>query len=83
MAHELPVGFHFAKNPDDYDGTKDPSQHIQNSERILTFLGIREPLACRAFSLTLTEATGHWFTELPSNSIGNWQTFKDVFMPFH
>jgi hypothetical protein len=71
MAQELPVGFQFAKKLDDYDGTKDPNQHVQNFERIVTFQGIREPLACRAFSLTLTEAAGRWFNELPSNSIGS------------
>jgi hypothetical protein len=71
MAQELPVGFQFAKKLDDYDGTKDPHQHVQNFERIVTFQGIREQLACRAFSLTLTEAAGRWFNELPSNSIGS------------
>jgi hypothetical protein len=34
MAQELPVGFQFAKKLDDYDGTKDPFQHVQNFERI-------------------------------------------------
>jgi hypothetical protein len=79
-AQELPVGFQFAKKLDDYDETKDPHQHVQNFERIVTFQGIHKPLACRAFSLTLIEAAGRWFNELPPNSIGSWQIFKDKFL---
>jgi hypothetical protein len=36
LAQELPVGFQFAKKLDDYDGKKDPHQHVQNFEIIVT-----------------------------------------------
>jgi hypothetical protein len=80
MAQEFLIGFQFSKKLDDYDGMKDPSQQVQNFETTVTFQGIREPMACMAFSLTLTEAAGRWFNELPPNSIGCWHMFKDKFL---
>ena len=78
--HPLPPNFKLVKSFRDYDGTGDPAYHVREFERVGTCQSLVDPLACKAFSLTLTDAAGQWFNDLPPNSIPNWATFKDKFL---
>jgi hypothetical protein len=80
MSHALPHGFQFAKQLKEYDGTKDPTLHVSTFERSMYFQGVNEAIICRAFPLTLSEATCRWFSDLPPQSINNWKTLKDKFV---
>jgi hypothetical protein len=65
MSHALPHGFQFAKKLKEYEGTKDPTLHVSTFERAMYFQGVNEAIVCRAFPLTLSEATSRWFSDLP------------------
>jgi hypothetical protein len=42
--------------------------------------GDKEPVICRAFSLTLKAAARRWFSSLPAGSISGWKALKDKFI---
>ncbi|XP_043725605.1 uncharacterized protein LOC122672171 [Telopea speciosissima] len=68
MTTPLPIGF---KPPpfDRYDGTTNPTDHINYFNAMMTMYGGTEIVSCRAFPSSRMGATTSWFSWLPPNSI--------------
>ncbi|XP_043694230.1 uncharacterized protein LOC122644934 [Telopea speciosissima] len=67
MTAPLPVGF---KPPpfDRYDGTIDPTDHINYFNTMMTMYDGTEIVSCRVFPSSLKGAATSWFSWLPPNS---------------
>jgi hypothetical protein len=68
MKFQLPDKF---KNPrvDKYDGSGDPSNHIEGFRAHLVLHGTLDEIVCRAFPLTLKGVAKDWFGNLKPQSI--------------
>lgn len=67
MAAPLPLKFKVPQI-EMYDGFKDNIEHLESFKAHITLHGFSGEVACRAFPLTLKEASRAWFGFLPSGS---------------
>jgi hypothetical protein len=74
MAFPMPDKFkmpHIKK----YDGSKDPTEHVENFWERFILHGTLDEIACRAFPLTLVRVAKDWFARLLIKSVDK---FKDL-----
>jgi hypothetical protein len=65
---------------DKYDGSGDPSDHVEGFHVHLVLHGTLDEIACRAFLLTLKGVAKDWFSNLKPQSIDNFDTLRRQFM---
>ena len=64
---------------ENYDGNKDPSDHLESFTTLMHLQGIPDEIMCRAFPTTLKGPARIWFNMLTPNSISS---FKDLSAQF-
>ena len=70
----LPPKFHMPQM-ENYDGNKDPLDHLESFKTLMHFQGVPDEIICRAFPTTLKGPARIWFSRLTPNSIS---TFKEL-----
>ena len=70
----LPPKFHMPQM-ENYDGNKDPLDHLESFKTLMHFQGVPDEIICRAFPTTLKGPARIWFSRLMPNSIS---TFKEL-----
>ena len=60
---------------ENYDGSKDPLDHLKSFKTLMHLQGIPDEIMCKAFPTTLKGSVRIWFSRLTPNSIG---TFKEL-----
>jgi hypothetical protein len=74
MAFPMPDKFKMS-HVKQYNGSRDPTKHVENFWAHLILHGAPNEIACRAFPLTLAKVAKDWFARLPPKSVDN---FKDL-----
>ena len=64
---------------DAFDGTKDPVDHLNTYKNQMELHGYKDPVRCKAFSITLKGSALEWFNRLPPASISS---FKELSIAF-
>ena len=64
---------------DNYDGVKDPLNHLETFKTLMHFQGVADEIMCRAFPKTLKGEAKIWFSQLTPNSVS---TFKELSAQF-
>ena len=64
---------------DNYDGVKDPLDHLETFKTLMHVQGVVDEIMCRAFLTTLKGPARVWFSQLTPNSIS---TFKELSAQF-
>ena len=64
---------------ENYDGYKDPLDHLESFKTLMHLQGVLDEIMCIAFPTTLKGPTRIWFNRLMPNSIG---TFKELSVQF-
>ena len=70
----LPLKFRMPQ-VENYDGSKDPLDHLEFFKTLMHLQGIPDEIMYRAFPTTLKGSTRIWFSKLTPNSI---KTFKEL-----
>ena len=60
---------------ENYDGNKDPLDHLESFKTLMHLQGVPNEIVCRAFPTTLKGPARIWFSRLTPNSIS---TFKEL-----
>ncbi|XP_075654740.1 uncharacterized protein LOC142624894 [Castanea sativa] len=60
---------------ENYDGSKDPLDHLESFKTLMHLQGVSDEIMCRAFPTTLKGPAIIWFNRLTPNSIS---TFKEL-----
>jgi hypothetical protein len=63
-----------------YDGSGDPTVHLEAFWEHLILYGTLDEIACKAFLLTLTRVAKDWFTGLPPKSVNNFKKLGYQFL---
>ena len=63
-----------------YDGTTDPTDHLEKYTSWMYLHGISEAIMCRAFDSTLEGNAKRWFRRLPEGSIFGWDQLQRMFL---
>jgi hypothetical protein len=63
-----------------YDGTGDPTDHVEKFRTLMALRGAADPIMCRVFPITLAGSARLWFIKLKPNSVGS---FADLRRQFH
>ena len=64
---------------ENYDGSKDPLDHLESFKTLMHLQGVPDEIICRAFPTTLKGFARIWFNRLAPNSI---DTFKELSAQF-
>ena len=64
---------------ENYDGSKDPLDHLESFKTLMHLQGVLDEIICRAFPTTLKGFARIWFNRLAPNSI---DTFKELSAQF-
>ena len=64
---------------ENYDGVKDPLDHLETFKTLMHLQGVLDKIICRAFPTTMKGAARIWFSRLTPNSIN---TFKELSTQF-
>nr|XP_023893187.1 uncharacterized protein LOC112005169 [Quercus suber] len=64
---------------ENYDGNKDPLDHLESVRTLMHLQGVPDEIMCRAFPTTLKGPARIWFSMLMPNSIS---TFKELSAQF-
>ena len=64
---------------ENYDGSKDPLDHLESFKTLMHLQGVANKIMCRAFPTMLKGLARIWFNRLMPNSIG---TFKELSAQF-
>ena len=67
---------------ENYDGNKDPLDHLESFKTLMHLQGILDEIMCRAFPTTLKGSTRIWFNSLTPNSISSFKELSGQF-PSH
>ena len=70
----FPPKFHMPQ-VENYDGNKDPLDHLESFKILMHLQGVPDKIMCRAFPTMLKGPTRIWFSRLTPNSIS---TFKEL-----
>ena len=65
---------------DNYDGVKDPLDHLETFKTLMYLQEVADEIMCRAFPTTLKGPARVWFSRLTPNSIS---TFKELSAQLH
>ncbi|XP_059431559.1 uncharacterized protein LOC132165071 [Corylus avellana] len=79
MRHPLPDKLKVPR-VDKYDGSGDPTNHIESFRAHLILHDTPDEIACRAFPLTLKGAAKEWIEELSVKSVDNFNTLRRLFL---
>ena len=60
---------------ENYDGVKDPLDHLETFKTLIHLKGVPNEIICRAFPTTLKGPARIWFNRLTPNPIN---TFKEL-----
>ena len=60
---------------ENYDGNKDPLDHLESFKALMHLQGVPDEIMCRAFPTMLKGPARIWFSRLTPNSIS---TFKEL-----
>ena len=63
-----------------YDGTTDPSDHLERYTSWMYLHGVSDAIVCRAFDSTLEGNAKRWFRKLPEGSIFSWDQLQRLFL---
>ena len=63
-----------------YDGSKDPSNHIESFKTLMPLQMTPDKVMCRAFPMTLKGATKVWFNKIPPRTITNFEQLSKGFV---
>ncbi|XP_059441976.1 uncharacterized protein LOC132174319 [Corylus avellana] len=63
-----------------YDGTGDPTEHMEGLRAHFILHGTPDAISCRVFPLTLAGVAKDWFGKLPANSIDDFKTLGHLFL---
>ena len=74
----LPLKFRMPQ-VENYDGNKDPLDHLESFKTLMHLQGVPDEIICRAFPTTLKGPARIWFSRLTPNSIS---TFKELSAQF-
>ena len=77
-SYPLPSKFRMPQ-VENYDGSKDPLDHLKSFKTLMHLQGIPDEIMCKAFPTTLKGSARIWFSRLTPNSIG---TFKELSTQF-
>ena len=77
-SYPLPSKFRMPQ-VENYDGSKDPIDHLKSFKTLMHLQGIPDEIMCKAFPTTLKGSARIWFSRLTPNSIG---TFKELSTQF-
>ena len=80
MDYRLPKGWKIPTNIDHYDGTTDPTEHLDAYFSTMTYHGASEELMCRTFPIYLKKAALRWFNSQPPRSILSWEDLSRKFL---
>ena len=62
-----------------FNGTKDPVDHLNTYKNQMELHGYKDPVSCRAFSITIKGSVLAWFNRLPPASV---LSFKELSIAF-
>ena len=74
----LPLKFRMPQM-ENYDGSKDPLDHLESFKTLMQLQGVSDEIMCRAFPTMLKGPVRIWFSRLTPNSI---DTFKELSAQF-
>ncbi|XP_042465707.1 uncharacterized protein LOC122048177 [Zingiber officinale] len=64
----------------EYDGSKDPEDHLKNFWNAALMHQYSDAIKCRVFLNTLSSSAQRWFDRFPAGSITYFQDFKNAFL---
>ena len=64
---------------ENYDGNKDPLDHLKSFKTLMHLQGIPDEIMCRAFPTTLKGPAWIWFSKLTPNSISSFKELRTQF----
>ncbi|KAK6117276.1 hypothetical protein DH2020_048987 [Rehmannia glutinosa] len=79
MREEIPPSFKMPQM-ENYDGTSDPRDHLENFQAHMMLHGETDAIKCRAFSATLRKSARVWFSSLPAASISSFKQLTQEFL---
>ncbi|KAK6142550.1 hypothetical protein DH2020_022898 [Rehmannia glutinosa] len=79
MREEIPPSFKMPQM-ENYDGTSDPRDHLENFQAHIMLHGETDAIKCRAFSATLRKSARVWFSSLPAASISSFKQLAQEFL---
>ncbi|CAI9762639.1 unnamed protein product [Fraxinus pennsylvanica] len=66
----------------EYNGTTDPINHLNMYTDVMNLNMAPDPVICKAFLQTMTNAARDWFSTLEPNSIASFSDLADKFSTF-
>lgn len=63
----------------DYDGTRDPDEHVENVDNRMNYYNAHEAVKYKLFAITLIGATMTWYKTLLDGSTNSWENLCDSF----
>ena len=66
---------------ENYDGSKDPLDHLESFKTLMHLQGVADEIMCRAFPTTLKDPVRVWFSKLTPNSISTFKELSAQFAP--
>ncbi|XP_042405136.1 uncharacterized protein LOC121995470 [Zingiber officinale] len=79
LRESLPRGYR-APNIGEYDGSKDPEEHLRKFKNAVMLYQYSDAVKYRVFLHTLSGLAQKWFDGLPPGSINHFLDFKTVFL---
>ncbi|KAK6164140.1 hypothetical protein DH2020_001004 [Rehmannia glutinosa] len=79
MREEIPPSFKMPQM-ENYDGTSDPRDHLENFQAHMMLHGETDAIKCRAFFATLRKSTRIWFSSWPATSISSFKQLAQEFL---
>ena len=75
----LPLKFRMSQ-VEEFDGTKDPVDHMNTYKNQMEMHGYQDPVQYRSFAITLKGPTLAWFNRLPPTSISSFRELSIAFV---
>ena len=65
---------------EEFDGTKDPVDHLNTYKNQMELHGYQDPVRCRAFAIMIKGPTLAWFNMLPPSSVSSFRELSIAFV---
>ena len=65
---------------EEFDGAKDPVDHLNTYKNQMELHGYQNPVWCRAFAITLKGPALAWFNRLPPSSVSSFRELSIAFV---
>ena len=75
----LPTKFRMSQI-EDFDGLKDPIDHLNTYKNQMELHGCQDPVRCKAFAIMLKGSALAWFNRLPPASVSSFKELSIAFM---